>query len=58
MTKSKRLKVTYIVMAFLGIVIFFAIFNNMENLAIACITAITGAGLGYIWGETHRRSDS
>ena len=57
MTKRTRLKITFAVMAFLGVVIFFAIFNNMENLAIGCVTAITGAGLGYIWGETQRKSD-
>ena len=57
MTKRTRLKITYAVMAFLGVVIFFSIFNNMENLAIVCVTAITGAGLGYVWAETKRKSD-
>ena len=56
MKKRTRLTVTYLIILFLSIVIFFAMYKGMENLAITCVTAIIGSGLGYIWGESKRPS--
>lgn len=55
--KNKRFKLTILTGIFFMIVTQQAIYNNMEQLAIACIgTGLLGL-LGFLWVETKRKSE-
>ena len=56
MTKRTRLKITIVTGLYLMALGILSEFKGMENAAIACIAALTGAVLGYIWGETKKPS--
>lgn len=58
MKKRTRLTVTYILSVYLMGLAIFAVSKSMETLAITIVTALTGAILTYIWGETKRPSNN
>ena len=57
-SRSRRQRLVYLVLFFSFSSIFYGLFNGADMLGLgSCLTPVAGATLGYLWGETKRRSD-
>ena len=56
-TKRTRFKITTYSLIFLFGALFYAIFKELNDVAMACLMSIGALGSVYGWGETKRKSN-